>query len=523
VRHSPAGFIKSSRVLIAVSLLAATLAGASGASGASGAAPAPTPIRPVDWRTYGHDIRRSFNGVTTLTPSSVHTLLPAWFFPTGDAVTANPIVVAGTVYAGSWDGNFYAIDALTGTQRWKYVLKRQHAVSPRPGEQPRDPTSDGGLVTSSAWFHPGDGRGRPDLVIFGGGYTLYALVARTGALYWQHDYTGRPDLPANPATDEARIFASPVVVGDRVLFAVTSDGQDDHRGYIAAANLRTGKPVWRFETAADTKGQIHNKGCGGVWSSGTVLAKYGLVVFDVADCHFRDTAAYNERVIALRISDGHRAWLFHPARVDPNCDWDFGATANLGIAADGTPTFLGVGGKDGTYYSLDPRTGRQRWGTNVVFGGLAGGFIATPAYDGTRVIGATALGDFGRFEGFGTLFVCQPGNRRDTLIQEPSLHAFDAKTGKVLWEQPLSQSFSATTIAGGMAFVGLAVLNQVQIRDADNGNLLTTLPLPAASQSGVVVSGNTLLFGTGSSEQGAPTGIYAFTPLGERPSNTAPR
>ncbi len=60
---------------------------------------------------------------------------------------------------------------------------------------------------------------------------------------------------------------------------------------------------------------------------------------------------------------------------------------------DGAP-FHGVGGKDGTYYSLDPTTGKPRWGTNVVFGG----FIGTAAFDGKHVFGSTAIGDFGRFE-----------------------------------------------------------------------------------------------------------------------------
>ncbi len=79
----------------------------------------------------------------------------AWTFPTGDAVTATPTVVNGTVYVGSWDGWFYALDLETGALRWKYQLQAQHGVTPYPGQQPRDSTSDGGLVTSSAWFEPG--------------------------------------------------------------------------------------------------------------------------------------------------------------------------------------------------------------------------------------------------------------------------------------------------------------------------------------------------------------------------------
>jgi PQQ-like domain len=174
---------------------------------------------------------------TTLDQVSARALAPAWFFATGDAVTANPIVVGSTLYVGSWDGHFYALDRVTGQARWKFEIAPQPAVTPRPGEFPRDPSSDGGLITSSAWFQPGAGS-RPDLVIFGGGYTLYAVRATDGTEYWHHDYTGLPEAPADPAHNEARIFSSPVVVGNRVLFGVTSDGQDGHRGYFVAATSR---------------------------------------------------------------------------------------------------------------------------------------------------------------------------------------------------------------------------------------------------------------------------------------------
>ena len=136
------------------------------------------------------------------------------------------------------------------------------------------------MVTSSAWFEPGQGA-RPDLVIFGGGYTLYALDARTGRLAWWHDYTGRPDLPPDPAHDDTRIFSSPVVVGDKVMIGVSVDGSADKRGYIVAASLATGNPLWVAETDIDVQGRQLNDGCGSVWSSGTVLPSLGAVVFDL--------------------------------------------------------------------------------------------------------------------------------------------------------------------------------------------------------------------------------------------------
>jgi outer membrane protein assembly factor BamB len=487
------------------------------ATGSAGAQSDSTRTRPGrwDWPTYGHDAQHTFHARTTLTPSLARALQPAWTFPTGDAVTATPTVVAGTVYVGSWDGWFYAVALRTGTLRWKFQLDAQPAVSPQPGHQPRDFTSDGGMVTSSAWFQPGDAHQR-DLVIFGGGYTLYALDARTGGLVWKHAYTGRPDLPPDPVHDDARIFSSPVVADGRVMIGVSVDGSRGRRGAIVAASLRTGDPIWRFETDVDGGGRLLNDGCGNVWSSGTLLPKPELVVFDVADCHFNNPLQYSETVLALHVGDGSLAWVFRPQRHDVQCDTDFGATPNAGITARGTPTFLGVGSKDGTYYSIDPRTGALRWSTNVVFGGFTGGFIATAAFDGARVYGSTALGDFGRFEGAG-MVNCAPGNPRDLPFQEPTVHVFDARTGSVTRQATGAPSFAPTTIAGNLTFNGLALRDTVQVRDAGTGRLVTELTTPAPCWSGIATAGNAIVFGTGASHVGSPDGILAYTPNGTAP------
>jgi outer membrane protein assembly factor BamB len=418
------------------------------------------------------------------------------------------------VYAGSWDGNFYALDLRIGALRWKFQLDAQPAVSPPPSGPP-DPGSDGGMVTSSAWFEPGAG-GRPDLVLFGGGFTLYALDAQTGALYWKHAYTGRPDLPPDPAHDEARIFSSPVVVDHKVIIGVSTDGQRAHRGYIAAADLATGAPVWTFETDVDAAGRVLDDGCGNVWSSGTLLPKEHVVVFDVADCQFSNLHPFDETVVAVNVADGTAAWIFRPPRRDDQCDFDFGATANAGLTPGGVAKFLGVGGKDGTYYSLDPDSGHTRWSTNVVFGGFTGGFVATTAFDGDRVYGSTAIGDFGHFESNG-LHVCDPSNPRDTAIQEPTVHVLDAHSGNVLFEANGGASFAPTTVAGAMTFNCPALHPAVDARDATSGTLLATLPLTTPCWSGIATVGNALIFGVGASFSNAGNGIAVYTPNGAPP------
>ena len=475
---------------------------------------APATARPLtaigagDWPTYGHDAQHTFHAATTLTPSQIPSMRKAWKFHTGDAVTATPTVVAGAVYVGSWDGYFYAIDLRTGALRWKFQLDAQPAVLPQPGVIPRPNTSDGGLVTSSAWFEPGTAH-RPDLVIFGGGYTLYALNAQTGKLFWKHPYTGRPDLPPDPVRDGTRIFSSPVVADGKVLFGVSVDGAAGYRGYLAAASLETGDPAWVYKTDVNAQRHVLNDGCGNVWSSGTVLPKPRLVVFDTADCKSSNSAPYAETIMALAISDGRLVWMTKPPRPDANCDIDFGATVNAGLSAQGQAHFLGVGGKDGTYYSLDPTTGAIKWATNVVFGGSAGGFIGTAAYDGQRVYGSTALSDV---DG-----PCNPGNPRDTRFQEPSLHVFDARTGSVAWESSGVASFAPTTIAGGMVFSGVALSAVVQIRDAAHGTVLGQLKTSAPCWSGIAVTGDAVVLGTGTTYKGSPDGVMAFTPGGAPP------
>lgn len=507
--------------LTGVGVAAVLLAGCTTSSSAStaGAQVGSASPGPFDWPTYGHDAQHTFHGRTTLTAASAKRLKVAWFFPTGDAVTATPTVAAGRVYVGSWDDYFYALNLETGTVRWRYKLRAQDAVTPYPGQNPRDVTSDGGLVTSSAWYQSGDGT-RPDLVIFGGGYTLYALNASTGALYWRHNYAGRPGRP-DPEKDGTRIFSSPVVVGDKVLFGVDVDGQNGYAGSVVAADLDTGDPDWVFQTNTDSSGHVVYNGCGSVWSSGTVLPKLGYVVFDTADCDFSDTGSLSESIIALQIGTGKLAWVYRPSLPALHCDWDFGATPNAGVtargAARGAATFLGAGNKDGTYYSLDPATGALRWATNVVFGGFAGGFIATTAYDGQRVYGSTAIGDFGNFEK-DTQVLCDPGNPRDTSMQEPTVHSFGAATGTVAWQADGAASFAPTTVAGGMTFNGPAIEGDIlQVRSAASGSLVATVPVPGPIWSGIATVGDALVTGIGSSYVAHPAGVAVITPGGAPP------
>jgi glucose dehydrogenase len=138
-------------VAIGVAGVGASSAGAGRTAGARGAA---TRIAPDDWPTYGHDAQHTFHGRTTITPTTAGALGRAWFFPTGDAVTATPMVVGGTVYVGSWNTRFYAIDLATGQLRWQFQLDPQPKVEPQPGQVPRRRVVDEDVGAPSRLINP---------------------------------------------------------------------------------------------------------------------------------------------------------------------------------------------------------------------------------------------------------------------------------------------------------------------------------------------------------------------------------
>ena len=130
VRHLVAGIIVGS--LLATGAVTVTTGNALAATGGQ------VVVKPTlwDWPSFGQNAQHTFSARTTLTKSSVADLAQRWFFPTQTAVTVTPTVVDGTVYAGSWDQWFYAINLYTGKLEWKFHTFAQPAVTPYPGEVP---------------------------------------------------------------------------------------------------------------------------------------------------------------------------------------------------------------------------------------------------------------------------------------------------------------------------------------------------------------------------------------------------
>jgi outer membrane protein assembly factor BamB len=483
---------------------------------------------------YGHDVEHSFQqraGCASIDATTVAALVPKWVVHTKDSVTASPTVVDGRVYVGSWDGTFYAVDAGTGTVDWTFAVDDDHSVA------------FGRIVASASVTRFRDRMGHSrKVVIFGGGASLYALDAVTGARLASIDLD--PRTPQHKADDAAahrvptvEIESSPAVLGDNVFV-----GMDVHNqkgvGRTGLLRLRLAArpdgtwafdPLWKFDpetkatyrgVAGLTAGSHAGFGCGGVWSSPAVDVHTGTVFFGTSNCDNAAAAlaageSYAEAMWAVRADTGGYRWHFMPAAeqstsaaklAEANLDDDFGASPNV-VRLDGGRSLVGHGRKSAHYYARDPRTGAEAWRTLAgqpghVSGGFAvGGFLGSTAVQrddagrALRIIGTTAVP------------VPEPGGPDVPGQVDRStwaVRALDPATGKLLWSHRLGgPSYGAPTVANGVVFVPDTFSDTVQALDAASGLPLWMAPQVAPPASAPAVVGDSIYLGNGTRETDA--------------------
>jgi eukaryotic-like serine/threonine-protein kinase len=233
-----------------------------------------------------------------------------WKFKTQGAVLTTPAVAAGTVYFGSNDHTFYALDAQSGALRWKY------------------PTH--GRVTSSAAVAGGR--------VYFGSYdsNFYALDAQSGALAWKFATSGERRFsarhlhgaePANELMpDPFDVYLSSPALADGVLYFGSGDGN------VYALDAASGALRWKFQT-------------GGVVHASPAVAN-GTVYVGSWDSYF----------YALEAASGHERWRFKTGE-DPAINNQVGIQSSAAVA-DGIVYF---GCRDSHLYALDAASGAQRW------------------------------------------------------------------------------------------------------------------------------------------------------------------
>ncbi|HXU48624.1 MAG TPA: PQQ-binding-like beta-propeller repeat protein [Candidatus Binatia bacterium] len=290
----------------------------------------------------GNLANQRYSSLAQITPANLSRLGGAWMVhvnaQAAGSMEATPIVVNGVMYVPTGAGGVVALDAATGSVKWKYQ-------SPNGGGTNRGVSVGDGKVFSS-----------------GGGNTLVALDQETGEMAWTAKVGDRGTTVA------------PAVYYDGLVYMGVSGGEGGVRGYFAAFDAKTGKEKWGFwttpapgERGSDTwEGDSWKYGGGPVWMQPAIDPDLGMVYFSVGNASPDNDGTqrggddlFTSSIVALDLKTGAYKWHFQEVHHDI---WDYDDEA-APVLADikyhgQTRKVLIHAGKTGFLYIYDRTNGK---------------------------------------------------------------------------------------------------------------------------------------------------------------------
>jgi outer membrane protein assembly factor BamB len=424
----------------------------------------------------------------------------AWTLPltaesTFGAYSSTPIISKGVIYSQDLVSNVQAISLESGEVQW---TKRYDEIDQGPN----------GLVVQ-------EGK------VFGATASkAFALDQKTGKEIWSTKLT----RTSNEGIDMAPGYHEGLVYVSTVPTNASAEYPAGGVGILWALDAKTGKKVWHFNTVPnDLWGHPEVNGGGGLWYAPSFDDK-GFMYFGTGNpSPFPGTEKfpwgssrpgpnlYTDSLVKLNAKTGKLEWYYQQTPHDI-FDWDFQDPPVL-INAGGRELAIGAG-KSGVVVALDAQTGKPVWKRPVgthnghdndgrsamrgeygrletdidVYPGLLGGVLAPMASNGK------------------TLFVPVVNHRLTVLspseFTEPGetsgeMVAIDIASGAVKWATK-----SAAPVYGGPLVVNDLVFftsfdGVVHGLAAGSGKQVWQAQLPASSNSGVAVSGKTLVAAAG--------------------------
>ena len=464
----------------------------------------------------------AFSPLTQLTPANVARLQPVWSFTTGvpQGHEAPPLVNNGVMFVATPQNQVIAIDVRTGLQLWRYR-------NPTPPDVILlHPTSRGVALSGDKVFFA-----RAESV-------LVALDAKTGKEVWS--------VTVEDNRKGYYMSLAPLVADGKVMVGA-SGGELGVRGFVAAFDVETGKPLWKRytipapgEPGSETwpaGGEQWKTGGGSIWVTANYDPESNLAYWGtgnggpwMGDKRPGDNL-YISSTIAIDVRTGAIKGHF---QYDPNESWDWDEVSPpilvdfrrgdrtvrglIDVARDGYLWFLERTPqgpikfvdatnhvKQNVYRSIDPKTGRpdvdpaRKPGTGKLaefcpshWGGKNWPPIAFSPQ--TRMIYVPANENICASI-IGREVPYQPGasfvGATTTTIPDPNadhfgeVQAWNVDTGKRVWTHTYATSPNwgpTLATAGGLVFTGGTNDRRFHAFDATSGKLLWDFP----TSSGII-------------------------------------
>lgn len=289
-----------------------------------------------DWARYQGDAgRNQYSELSQITRDNIPKLSVAWRYRTGDRggqIQCNPLVIDGVLYGTTPSLALIALDAATGTLRWRF--------EPPPGP-------GGGAHVNRGVMTWVDGEERR--ILYAAGTFLYAVHATTGQAVITFGDGGRVSLKTGlgerarnlwvTATTPGAIYRDLVIMGTRV-----AEDLPAAPGFVQAFDARTGRLRWVFHTIpqpgefgydtwpTDAYQRIGGANC---WAGmsldeerGLLFVPTGSASFDFYGGNRKGANLFANCLIALDAATGERRWHFQTVHHDL-WDRDLPAPPNL--------------------------------------------------------------------------------------------------------------------------------------------------------------------------------------------------
>jgi outer membrane protein assembly factor BamB len=435
--------------------------------------------------------------------TDVSRLQPAWTLPLTaksqyGSYSASPIISGGAMFSQDLASNVQAINLKSGKVIWTKSFE-----SPDQGPN--------GLVVAG---------GR----VYGATATAaFALDEKTGRQLWSVTLTRNEHegIDMAPGYHNGIVYVSTVPGNNEKFYGAGGVG------ILWALEGSTGRKLWHFDTAPESLwGQEGVNSGGGLWYTPAFDEEGNMYVGTANPAPFPGTESsswgssrpgpnlYTDALVKLNAQTGKVEWYYQQTPHDLY-DWDLQDPPIL-AEVKGRKEVI-ASGKSGWVIALDTHSGKVLWKRSVgvhnghdndgvyamkheysklslpetVYPGELGGVIAPMSTNGTDVF---------------VPVVNHPvtfNNQTEPQENGPStgeVVALDAATGAIRWTRKFpAAAFGATTAVNDLVFA-TSFEGTVYALDANSGNVVSEIKLPAATNTGVAVNGNTLI---------APAGLAA--------------
>jgi outer membrane protein assembly factor BamB len=480
---------------------------------------------------------------STINASNISQLTTAWTVPITvggnfSGITANAVILDGTVYYQDMQSNVFALDRGTGEEVWRTDFNI-------PSNGPNGVAVAYGMVFAAT----------------GDTSVAFALDAKTGAQIWQNDISNN---------DFECIDMAPLVY-DNIVYISTNPNNTTHgnyrggaRGILYALDAATGTTLWTFDTSTDNLwGNPRTNSGAGLW--------YPPSVDDQGNLYFGTGNAgpypgneeypngssrpgpndYADSMVSIDPATGGIRWSIN-AKPHDLMDHDFQQSPILAtVTLNDTETLIAVGaGKTGTVIAAVAESGARLWetevgkhenddlqelppGTTRIFPGGLGGVESPIAFGDGKVY--VPYIDFPMYLTPTNSDSTAGGNISDAT---GGLAAIDAVTGDIVWDNKLNAMVVAgATVVNDIVLSG-SLDGYLRAFELKTGETVWEFRASAGLNAPPAVAGDMIVFAAGApifvapplpgeenqstpveaeATPGGPAGVLPATPAAEQP------